>query len=219
MVSGRRWKFRVSLLAPGHFHHLAPHERDLRRERQILRAHVVAGEQRHAAEDAVVVADDLVVVGVGARVARVEPEARDPVQADGARRNPRACAPCRTPRRSSRTRCSGRARRSCRRGRDPSAPRSARGRDPGPSGAASLRGARSCRASTCRCSTDRSPISSKNGSGASVISAAEVLGQRAARERRPAVDHHRAAAADAGAADEVELQRRVHASRGSRSAR
>ncbi len=36
---------------------------------------------------------------------------------------------------------------------------------------------------------------------------ADVARQRAAGERRPAVDHHRAAAADAGAADEVELQR------------
>jgi hypothetical protein len=57
-------------------------------------------------------------------------------------------------------------------------------------------------------STDRSPISSKNGSGASVISAPTFL--VSVRQARPgAVDHHAAAAADAGAADEVELQRRV----------
>ena len=69
---------------PAHRHHLAAHEGDLRRQRQVLRADVVAGEQRHAAEHAVVVADHLVVVVVGARVARVEAEARDLVQADRA---------------------------------------------------------------------------------------------------------------------------------------
>jgi PAS domain S-box-containing protein len=46
------------------------HERDPGRERQILRTHVVAGERRHATEHAVGVADQFVVVGVAARVAR-----------------------------------------------------------------------------------------------------------------------------------------------------
>ena len=44
----------------------------------------MAGEKRHAAEHAVVVADELVEVGVVARIARIEPEAGDLVQADGA---------------------------------------------------------------------------------------------------------------------------------------
>ena len=57
--------------------------------------------------------------------------------------------------------------------------------------------------------TDRSPISSKTGSGASVISAPRFLVSVRQASVGPAVDHHRAAAADAGAADEVELQRRV----------
>ena len=62
-------------------HHLAADECDLRLQRQLLRAHVVAGEQRHAPEHAAVVADELVVVLVGALVARIEAEARDLVQA------------------------------------------------------------------------------------------------------------------------------------------
>src|SRR5215475_8195162 len=37
--------------------HFAPEKRDLRRQRQVLRADVVAAEQRHTAEDAVVIAD------------------------------------------------------------------------------------------------------------------------------------------------------------------
>jgi hypothetical protein len=56
--------------------------------------------------------------------------------------------------------------------------------------------------------TERSAISSKTGSGASVMSAG-VLGERPAGESGPAVDHHAAAAADSGAADEVEGERRV----------
>ena len=58
-------------------------------------------------------------------------------------------------------------------------------------------------------STERSPISSNTGSGASVNSAPRFLVSVRQASAGPAVDHHRAAAADAGAADEVELQRRV----------
>src|SRR4029450_12535310 len=84
--------------------------------------------------------------------------------------------------------------------------------------------------------TERSPISSNTGSGASVVSGGScvvrgrqggpgrpliIIPQRArvprgavrggggAGEPCPAVDHHPAAAADAGPADKVELQRRV----------
>src|SRR6516162_1492993 len=70
--------------AEASLYHLAPNERDLRLERQVLRADVVAGKQRHAAKHAVVVADELVVVVVGARVARIEAEARDLGDADRA---------------------------------------------------------------------------------------------------------------------------------------
>jgi hypothetical protein len=56
--------------------------------------------------------------------------------------------------------------------------------------------------------TDRSPISSKRGAGERDVGA-DVARQRAAGERRAAVDHHRAASADARAAHEVELQRRI----------
>jgi hypothetical protein len=42
-----------------------------------------------------------------------------------------------------------------------------------------------------------------------VITGSSFLRQHAAGQRRAAVDQHRAAAADAGAADEVELQRSV----------
>ena len=57
--------------------------------------------------------------------------------------------------------------------------------------------------------TDRSAISSNTGSGASVISAPRSLVSVRQARPGPAVDHHRAAAADARAADEVELQRRI----------
>src|SRR5436190_3838457 len=69
---------------PAERDHLPAQERDLRRERKLLRADVVAAEQRHAAEHAVVVADQLVEVVVASRVARVEAEARDLVEADRA---------------------------------------------------------------------------------------------------------------------------------------
>jgi hypothetical protein len=54
--------------------------------------------------------------------------------------------------------------------------------------------------------TDRSPISSKNGSGASENSASRFFVSVRQASARLAVDQHRAGAADAGAADEVELQ-------------
>src|SRR5512134_2169386 len=64
--------------------HLPANKCDLCLQRQLLRADVVTAEQRHAAEDAAVVADHLVEVGVGPRVARIEPEARDLVDPDRA---------------------------------------------------------------------------------------------------------------------------------------
>ena len=155
--------------------HLAAHEGDLRCKRQVLGAHVVAAEQRHAAEDAVVVADELVEVGVGARVARVEPEARDLVQPHGADEvlaHARGAA-----------------------GRDAAAALDAavelvdllgevgvhalldaREVDfPLLARAPRSRGARSCARIHLPVFTDRSPISSKTGSGASVISAPRFL--------------------------------------------
>jgi hypothetical protein len=57
--------------------------------------------------------------------------------------------------------------------------------------------------------TDRSPMSSKNGSGASVDSVPRFFVSVRQASAGLAVDDHRATAADAGAADEVELQRRV----------
>ena len=71
-------------LLPAHACHLAAHEGDLGRQRQLLGADVMTGQQRHAAEHALVVADQLVKIVIGARVARVEPEPRDLVQTDRA---------------------------------------------------------------------------------------------------------------------------------------
>src|SRR5687767_10135012 len=64
--------------------HLASHEGDLGLERQILGAQVVTGEQGHAAEHALVVADQLVVGGVVTLIPGIEPEAGDPVEPHGA---------------------------------------------------------------------------------------------------------------------------------------
>src|SRR5271166_140950 len=64
--------------------HLAAHKRDLRGERQRFRADIVAGKQRHTTENAIVVADELIVVIIAARVTRIEPEPGDLVQADRA---------------------------------------------------------------------------------------------------------------------------------------
>src|SRR4249920_2302409 len=47
---------------PSYRDHLPPEKGDLRCQRQVLRADIVAAEQRHAAEDAVVIADELEIV-------------------------------------------------------------------------------------------------------------------------------------------------------------
>src|SRR5580765_3786934 len=49
-------------LFPSYCDHLPSEKGDLRRQRQVLRTHVVAAEQRHAAENAVVIADELEIV-------------------------------------------------------------------------------------------------------------------------------------------------------------
>ena len=74
---------RASRLEAG-LDHLPAQERDLRLQRQLLRADIVTPKQRHAAEYAVVVADQLVELLVGALIARIEREARDLVEADRA---------------------------------------------------------------------------------------------------------------------------------------
>ena len=73
-----------SLLLQPHRHHLAPQKRDLGLQRQALRAHVVAAQQRHAAKHAGVVADQLVEILIAPLIPRVQPEAGDLVEADGA---------------------------------------------------------------------------------------------------------------------------------------
>src|SRR5882672_933192 len=60
---------------PSYRDHLPSEKGDLRRQRQVFRADVVATEQRQAAEDAVVIADELEIVLIIAAVARVETEA------------------------------------------------------------------------------------------------------------------------------------------------
>src|SRR5262245_5946533 len=62
---------------PSYRDHFAPEKGDLRRQWQIFRTHVVAAEQRQAAEDAVVITDELEIVLICAAVARVETEAGD----------------------------------------------------------------------------------------------------------------------------------------------
>src|SRR5208282_1449797 len=64
--------------------HAAAQKRDLALQRQILGADVLTAQQRHAAEHAVIVANQVVELGIGALVARIEAKARDLVQADGA---------------------------------------------------------------------------------------------------------------------------------------
>src|SRR6476661_10923976 len=64
--------------------HLASYESDLRLQRQVLRADIVAREQRHAAEHAGVVPDELVVIIVSPSFPRIETEPPDLVQAHGA---------------------------------------------------------------------------------------------------------------------------------------
>src|SRR6185503_13266113 len=59
---------------------LSPEKGDLRCQRQVLRTHVVATEQRHAAEDAVVITNELEIVLICAAVARVETEAGDLIE-------------------------------------------------------------------------------------------------------------------------------------------
>src|SRR3954447_23824764 len=68
-------------LFQSHRDHFPPKKRNLRRQRQILWANIVTGNQRHAAKDAVVIADQLVIIVVVAPVARVETEAGDLVEA------------------------------------------------------------------------------------------------------------------------------------------
>ncbi len=203
------WRRRNALrLLPAHCHHLAPYEGDLRRERQVLRADVVAGEQRHAAEHAVVVADHLVVIVVSARVARIEPEARHAIEADGSHEilaHARGAAGGHT----------------------------AAAFDAAVElvdlvrevGIHPLLDPAQVRIRVLHVQPSLEPLAHPAHPLAGVDRqvadqleerqrrqrdlGTEVLGERAAGERRPSVDHHRAAAADAGAADEVELQRRV----------
>src|SRR2546427_637510 len=69
---------------PSYGDHLPPEKCDLRRQRQVLRADVVASEQRHAAEDAVVIADQFEIILIAAPVARVDTEAGDLIEPYGA---------------------------------------------------------------------------------------------------------------------------------------
>src|SRR5215813_2444418 len=62
---------------PSYCDHLPSEKGDLRRQRQVLRTHVVTPEQRQAAEDTVVIADQLEIVLICTAVARVETEAGD----------------------------------------------------------------------------------------------------------------------------------------------
>src|SRR4030095_2052340 len=80
-----RWLMLSSpLLFETRGHHLPSEEGDLGLQWQLLGTEIVAGEQGHAPEHPLVVSDQLVVGGVLARVARVAPEARDPVEPDRA---------------------------------------------------------------------------------------------------------------------------------------
>src|SRR5215475_2947866 len=69
---------------PSHRHHFPPEKRDLRRQRQVLRTDIMASEERHAAEDAIVITDQLVVVVVSAPIARIDPETGDLIEPNGA---------------------------------------------------------------------------------------------------------------------------------------
>src|SRR5512141_1407342 len=69
--------------SPSHLRHLPTDEGDLGRERKVLRTHVVAAQERHASEHALVAADHLVEIAVVALVPRIETEAGDLVQSDG----------------------------------------------------------------------------------------------------------------------------------------
>src|SRR6056297_4348935 len=61
--------------------HPSPHERKLGLQRQFLGTYVVATEQRHATEHAVVAADQLIEIFVAALIARIQPETRHLVDA------------------------------------------------------------------------------------------------------------------------------------------
>src|SRR5689334_9398032 len=71
---------RTRTLLPAHAHHLAPEKRNLCRQRQVLRAHVMAGNERHAPKNTVVIADQFVVIVIVAPVARIETKARDLIE-------------------------------------------------------------------------------------------------------------------------------------------
>ncbi|EJX10471.1 hypothetical protein EVA_01177 [gut metagenome] len=66
------------------FSHLATDEGDLRLQRQFLRAEVVASQQGHTTEHTGFVTDEFVVVSIITRVARVETEAGNLVDANAA---------------------------------------------------------------------------------------------------------------------------------------
>src|SRR5437016_641602 len=74
---------KILMSLPSHRDHFPPEKCDLRRQRQVLRADVVAREQRHTAEDAVVIADQLEIVLIAAPVARVDTEAGDLIEPHG----------------------------------------------------------------------------------------------------------------------------------------
>src|SRR5262245_55132745 len=65
----------MALSLPSYRDHFAPEKGDLRCQWQVLRTDVVAAEQRQAAEDAVVITDELEIVLICTAVARVETEA------------------------------------------------------------------------------------------------------------------------------------------------
>src|SRR5512134_835422 len=192
-------------LLPAHRDHLAADESDLGLQRQVLRADVVAGEQRHAAEDAAVVADHLVVVVVRALVARIEAEARDlvdPYRADEVLAHARGAA-------------AGNA----------AAALDAAVEEIDLLGVLGLHalldpldvdlGRLHVHPSVQPLAHRAHPLAGVHGKIGDQLEdrqrrererLGQVLGLGAAGEPRPAVDHHRAAPADAGATDEVELQ-------------
>src|SRR5262245_39576783 len=198
----------VSISLPSYPDHFAPEKCDLRRQRQVFRADVVAAEQRHAAEDAVVIADELEIVLICAAVSRVETEAGDFIE------------PHRTDKIFTHAHCAAT--------RDAAAALDA--------AVELIDLLRQLRLHPFfqpaqisflllhvqpRLQTLTHPAHPLAGIHRQVRNQFEyrqrrqrdlrrqVLGQRPAGEGRTAVDDHAAAAADAGAADEVELERRL----------
>src|SRR5436309_9774224 len=68
------------MLLPSDSGHFPSEKGDLRRQRQVFRANVLAAEEQHAAEHAVVVADQFVEILIAPLIPRIDTETGDLIQ-------------------------------------------------------------------------------------------------------------------------------------------